>query len=61
MRPHDHERIAPIGFHDQKVSAIKPVIEFAESVAPALHFHAAIDAEQRHAHIAAEAAASGAT
>ena len=57
----DHDQwFASIGAHDQQVSAIEPLVEFAESVAPALHLDPAIHAEHRHGHIATEPPAGSA-
>jgi hypothetical protein len=59
QRQHD-EGFEPIGFDDQKVSAVEPVIKLSKSIAAAFNFDSAIDAEQRHGHIAAKPSARGA-
>jgi hypothetical protein len=53
---HD-EGFEPVGFDDQKVMVAEPVIQAAESIAARLDLDAAIDAEQWHAYVAAEATA----
>jgi hypothetical protein len=56
----DDQGFAPVAADDQQVGAIEPVIEPAETIASDLDLDAAIDAEQRHADVTAEAAPDGA-
>jgi hypothetical protein len=56
---HD-EGLEPIGFDDQKVVVAEPIVELTKTIAAAFDFDAAIDTEQRHTDVAAEAAARSA-
>jgi hypothetical protein len=56
----DNQELTAIGAHDQHVGAFQPPIKFVKSIAPALPLDPAIDAEDWHGYIAAEAPARSA-
>jgi hypothetical protein len=58
QRQHD-KRLGAIGAHNQKVGAIHPFVELAESIAAHLDFHPAIDTEQRNRYVTAETTTRG--
>src|SRR5262249_8013992 len=60
LERHDDERIESVGFHDKKVRPFEPVVERAKPIAAALHFHAAINAEQRDGDVPAKTATGSA-
>jgi hypothetical protein len=57
LQGNDDQWFAPIAANDQEVVAFKPIIEPAETIASDLDFDAAVDAEQRHRDVTAEASA----
>jgi hypothetical protein len=56
QRDHD-QRFAAISADNQQIVAVEPFVQSAKSAAAAFDFDAAINAEQRHAEIAAETSA----
>jgi hypothetical protein len=53
------QRSAPIGFHDQQISAADPVVELLESIAAALDLNTKGAAEQRHMDVALAIGSAG--
>src|SRR5262249_15541703 len=60
-QPHDGQGLTAIRVHDQQVGAIKPFVEFAESVAATFDFETQVAAEQRNGNVATKTTARGAT
>jgi hypothetical protein len=52
-----HERLMAIGAHNQKIGAVEPGIQLAESITATFDFDAAVNTEQWHRYVAAEPAA----